>query len=120
VDSQHVFSPYSNLDLATTILFTDDPLVSAFTKVRAAHFSEVRQAVNAVRASAGLPAATWTDTNLAGIVIKAAHIQEMRNYLGPALISLGLSTPAYTDPSLTTGVTPFRKVHLEELRQRVK
>ncbi|PYS06369.1 MAG: hypothetical protein DMG17_32475, partial [Acidobacteria bacterium] len=87
VDTHNVFSGYSNLDLATTILFTDDPLVSGLTNVRAVQFSEMRQAVNAARKSAGLTAATWTDTNLA--------------------------------PALTTGVTRIRKVHLEELRQRV-
>ena len=119
VDTQNVFSGYSNLDLATTILFTDDPLVSGLTKVRAVQFSEMRQAVNAVRKSAGLAAATWTDTNLAGMLTKAIHIQEMRNYLSPALAALGFSAPSYTDPALTTGVTRIRKVHLEELRQRV-
>ncbi len=120
VDTQNVFSPYSNRDLATTILFTDDPLVSGLTTIQAVHFSEMRQAVNAVRASAGLAAATWTDSNLAGIPIGAVHIQEMRNYLGPALVSLGFSNPSYTDPTLTTSVTRIRKVHLEELRERVK
>ena len=119
VDTHNVFSGYSNLDLATTILFTDDPLVSGLTKVRAVQFSEMRQAVNAVRKSAGLAAATWTDTNLAGMLTKAIHIQEMRNYLSPALAALGFSAPSYTDPALTTGVTRIRKVHLEELRQRV-
>jgi len=120
VDTQNVFSPYSNRDLATTILFTDDPLVSGLTKVRAVHFSEMRRAVDAVRASAGLVPAPWTDTNLAGIPITAVHIKEMRNYLSPALVSLGFSAPSYTDPTLTTGVTCIRKVHLDELRQGVK
>ncbi len=120
VDTQNVFSPYSNRDLATTILFTDDPLVSGLTKVRAVHFSEMRRAVDAVRASAGLAPAPWTDTNLAGIPITAVHIKQMRNYLSPALVSLGFSAPSYTDPTLTTGVTRIRKVHLDELRQGVK
>jgi predicted phage tail protein len=120
VDTQNAYSPYSNLDLATTILFTDDPISSGVTKVRAVHFSEMRQAVNAVRATAGLPAATWTNASLAGIFITTAHIQEMRNNLSSALASLGFSTLSYTDPTLTTGVTRIRKVHLEELRERVK
>jgi hypothetical protein len=120
VDTAGGVSPYSNVDLATAIQFTDDPLVSGATAVKAQHFTEMRQAVNAVRASAGLSAAAWTDTSLAGVVIKAVHVQEMRNNLNSALSALGLSTPSYTDPTLTTGVTPIRKVHLEELRQRVK
>ncbi len=120
MDTQNVRSPYSNRDLATTILFTDDSLVAGVTKVRAVHFSEMRQAVDAVRKSAGLAAATWTNSNLAGILLKVVHVQEMRNSLNPALAALGFPTPSYTDSTLTIGVTRIRKVHLDELRQRVK
>jgi hypothetical protein len=37
----------SNVDLATTVLFTDDPLTAQVTVVRAAHVDELRIAVNA-------------------------------------------------------------------------
>lgn len=115
-------SVYSNIDLATTILFTDDPLVAgaAGTFVKAAHLTELRQAVNAVRAAAGLAAAAWTDATLIGIFIKAVHIQELRDHLAPALAALGLTAPSYTDPILTAGSTVVKKAHLEELRQAVE
>lgn len=115
-------SVYGNIDLATTILFTDDPLVAgaAGTFVQAAHLTELRQAVNAVRAAAGLAAAAWTDATLIGIFIKAVHIQELRDHLAPALAALGLTAPSYTDPILTAGSTVVKKAHLEELRQAVE
>jgi hypothetical protein len=71
-------SPYSNRDLATTVPFTDDPLAAGATKVKAVHFDELRAAVGAVRANAGLPAASWTDTALVGVRIKAVHAEELR------------------------------------------
>lgn len=115
-------SVYSNIDLATTLLFTDNPLVAsaAGTFVKAAHLTELRQAVNAVRVAAGLAAVTWTDPTLSGIFIKAVHLQELRNNLNPALTTLGFTAPTYTDPTLTAGSTVIKKAHIEELRHAVK
>jgi hypothetical protein len=111
-------SEYSNRDLATTFTFADDPLVAEVTPVKGQHVAELRQAVNAVRAAAGLSAAGWTDASLSGQWIKAVHMEELRARVDEALTALGLATNAYTDPSLS-GVT-VRKVHVEELRARVR
>ena len=108
----------SSIDVATAITYTDDPLTQGTTPIKAQHVTELRQAVNAVRAAANLTAVTWTDSSLTGVAIKAVHIQELRTNLDQALTALGLATSAYTDPSLT-GVL-IKKVHLDELRQRVK
>lgn len=112
-------SAYSNLDIATTVLFTDDPLAAGVTVVKAQHLTELRTAVNAVRALAGLGGATWTDSALAGITIKAAHTQELRSNLDQALSALGFTLSAYTDSTLSSSIG-VKKVHIEELRQRVK
>jgi chitodextrinase len=111
-------SPYSNVDLATAISYTDDPLSAGSTLIKAQHITELRQAVDAVRATAGLSAAVWTDSSLSGVTIKAIHIQELRTNLDQALSALGLTLSSYTDPSLS-GLT-IKKVHLDELRERVK
>lgn len=111
-------SPYSDRDLATTILFTDDPLSAGVTGVRAVHFNELRQAVSAVRTNAGLAAAAWTDAALAGVRIKGVHVEELRARLDEARATLGLALASYTDASLP-GVT-VRKLHVEELRLKVK
>jgi hypothetical protein len=89
------------------------------TPVKAVHMTELRQAVNAVRAAANLSAATWTDPTLStSVTIKAVHVTELRTNLDAALTALGISTSAYTDPSLT-GIA-IKKVHADEVRQRVK
>jgi Fibronectin type III domain len=108
----------SNIDLATTIIFSDDPLSAGATVVKAQHLTELRQAVNAVRALAGLTAAAWTDASPMSVLIKAAHVQELRTSLDQALSSLGLSISPYTDPTLSSAT--IKAVHFQELRQRVK
>lgn len=112
------FSPYSNVDLATAVSFTDAPLVSAVTIIKAQHLVELRQSINAVRTLAGLGATAWTDSSLQGIRIKAIHLEEMRTSLDQALTTLNLPVQSYTDSSLTG--SRVKQIHIEELRERVK
>jgi len=44
----------SAVDLATTVIHPDDPLVPGATKVQLAHVAALRDAGNAVRSAAGL------------------------------------------------------------------
>ena len=112
--------PLSNADLATTIQFTNDPIVPGSTLIKAALILELRTAVNIVRAAAGLPPATFTDPSLtAGMLIKAVHVSELRSSLDAARAVFGLPAMAYTDPVLTAG-TRIKAVHLQELRSGVK
>jgi hypothetical protein len=111
-------SAYSNRDHATTIIFTDDPLVPGETVIKAIHLIELREAVNAVRAAAGLAPVSWTDPSPAGVPVRAVHIEELREALTPALTLLG-KTASYTDPVLTTD-TPVKAVHFQEIRDQVK
>lgn len=117
-------SAYSNVDLATTVLFTDDPLVAQVTQIKAVHVTQLRIAVNAVRATANLAAAIWTDDPLQSqiTVVKAAHIEQLRTKLDEAGPILGFTTGGYTDSQLATGASGpnVKKVHIDELRQRVK
>ncbi len=114
-------SPYSVPDPATTIFFTDDPLIAQVTPIKSIHFTELRQAVNALRATAGLSPAVFTDTTLSnGMTIKAAHDQDLRVALNQARTSLGLSALTFTDSIVTAGSTKVRAVHVEELRNGVK
>ena len=120
VDAGGNYSDFSNTDIATTIIFTDDPLVVGTTLVKAVHITELRSAVNAVRAAAALSAATWTDSSLTGVEIKAVHISELRNNVDQARLALLLSANPYTDPTLTAAITTIKAVHAQELRDRVK
>jgi Hydrazine synthase alpha subunit middle domain len=114
-------SPYTPPDVATTFIFTDDPLLAQQTKVKVVHLTELRQAVNALRAAAGLPPASFTDPAISNTIkIKAAHAQELRTALNQARTTLGLSGVTFTDAALSTGVTKIRAVHFAELRNGVK
>jgi hypothetical protein len=125
------YSQYSNTDLATTIRFTDDPLISSTenrenaTPIKAVHLNELRQAVNAVRDLAGLAAATWSYPDPVSTpagqrrLIYLADVQELRTNLDAALDILGRSQPYLTDPTLSRYMA-VKKNHFKELRDRVK
>jgi len=118
VDSSGNVSPYSNIDLATAISFTDDSLTAGTTTIKSQHLTELRQAVNAVRATAGLSQANWSEDITAGLTtIKASHIQELRTKLDEARSTLGLPACSYTNASV--GVL-IQKNHIDELRQCVR
>jgi hypothetical protein len=103
-------------------VFTDDQLVARMTVAKAQHVLELRQAVDALRAVAGLAPAPWTDIALSpsSAFIKAVHIMELRTYLDDAATRLGYATVPYTDPSLGTGLLSIKRIHIEELRQRIR
>lgn len=114
------------LNFATTKVFQEqisnqDP--PGRTTIRATHFLELQEAVNAVRAAAGLSAFAWSDPQGrapgSGVPILRTHMQDLRNGLNQALEALGLTTQPYTDDGLPQG-TFVKKTHIDELRQRTK
>ena len=108
-------SDFSAADAATTIVFTDTNLFGA--TVKAIHISELRTAVNAMRAAAGLPAASFTDHPLEpGLMVQRQHVIQLRTALDQARSALMLSALIYTDAELTAGVTLIRAQHPAELR----
>lgn len=113
-------SAFSSPDAATTILFTDDPVAATTTTAKAVHLTELRTAANAMRAAAGLGAASFIDPTLSGIAIKAVHLQELRTAIEAARASLGLTASTFTDPTLTAGSTLVKAAHVQDLRSAVK
>jgi len=114
-------SPDSVADLATTVIFIDDPLATGVTRVKATHVTQLRTAVTAVQALAGLPAASFTDPALAaGIGVKRLHVVELRNALDAARSALGLGAVVHPDPAITAGTTRIRATHFAALRNGVK
>jgi CSLREA domain-containing protein len=116
-------SSYSKLNAFAYLqtVFTDNTLTVGQTTSKAQHVIELRRAVDALRAVAGLGPVMWTDGTLApsSNVIKAIHIQELRAYLDDAAIRLGYATSPYTDPGLGSGFV-IKRIHIEELRQRIR
>ena len=120
VDAASVASAYSNPDVATTVIFTEDPLIVRSTVVKAAHLTELRTAVNAIHLTAGLGPITVTDSSAAGVRIKAVHILELRSALDASRSMLGLTAITYTDSTLPAGTTIVKAVHFQQLRDGVK
>jgi uncharacterized repeat protein (TIGR01451 family) len=109
-----------NVDLATTVAFTDDYIYTGYTKMKVAHITELRTAVNAVRAAAGLSPTVFTDATLTtSSFIKAVHQTELRASLDQARAALGFSAVVYSNLPITAG-SSIRAAHIRELRTGVK
>jgi hypothetical protein len=111
---------WSNLESATTIGFTDDPLVAGMP-IKRVHMTELRDAVNAYRAAFGQPPVTWTDNPLPLLsAVRAQHLTELRSALNDARLSAGIAAVAVTTPAITPRASVIRAVHLQELRDALK
>lgn len=108
-------SPFSNADLASTFVFTDETITAGVTKVKRDHVLELRNAVNAARIAAGLTAATWTD-NVPNAV-KAIHFTELRTALDQARVAAGMTAGSYTSVAAGTGI---KAVNITQLRTAVR
>lgn len=109
-------SPFSNTDAATTIVFTDEPLVAQSTIIKAIHITQLRTAVNAMRGSASLAPLAADPTIGVGLVVRAQHITALRIALDEARAAIGMPALAYTDGTLTI----IKAAHVQELRNGVK
>lgn len=103
---------YSNIDPATTILFTDPTIVPRETRIKAVHILQLRDAVNAMRAAGVLSYRNFTDPALTGRPIKANHITQLRSALNEARAAIGLPPVTFSQPSLSI----VRASHVTELR----
>ncbi len=125
-------SNYSNIALGAKLNFTTDATIVSYaedpataTTIKAAHITELRTAINAVRSLAGQSAGSWTHSGLAaGDLIYADDVRDLRSRLNDALVALNLQTSSYTDNTIVSyaddplTATVFKAVHLRELRTR--
>lgn len=117
-----IFSAPSNIDVATTIQFTDDNNLAGKV-VDDQHIIELRTAIAAVCKTGGESTPIWpTDPTILPqqTVIKKAHIDELRAKVSECLAAVGVvASPYTTDTTLTAGVTTIKKEHVQELRNAV-
>jgi hypothetical protein len=111
-------SAYSGHDIATTAVFSDDPLVPGAVGIRHLHLTELRDAVSAERATAGLGPFAWTDPDLTGVPVRAVHVNELRAAQSHAHEVLGIDSGPY--PGTLAPGTPIQAIHLSAIRERVK
>ncbi len=118
IDASSNASALSSSDLATTVTYTNDPLVFRSTTIKAVHLSELRTAVTAVSALAGVTPPSYTGTAASGLVIRAVQITELRTALDTAMGAISLTTGGYAN-SVSTGAT-VTATDFQELRTRMK
>lgn len=94
--------------------FTDDPLISGVTIIRAVHISEMRTRTNAVRLAHGLGAYMWSTSATTGSLILAQDILDLRTALAAAYSSASQTPPTYTDP-ITQG-SIVKAIDVSQLR----
>jgi sugar lactone lactonase YvrE len=104
-----------------TFVFTDNPLVAQVTTIKAAHVTELREAINSRRARFGLGETVFTDPVLDSTVSpRAVHLEELRTALVEAYTAAGRPAPAFTDPTIVPGETTILAVHFTEIRTAVE
>jgi hypothetical protein len=100
-------SLYSNQDLATTVVFTDGQLQGV--TIMATHLIELRRAVAAVRALAGVGDPSWTYPDPVSSpasqrrAVYLEDVTDLRARLDEALTPLNLWSPYPAEPPLTRG-----------------
>lgn len=98
--------------------FTNFPLVPRQSIVKAQDIYELRDGVNAMRASVSLPPISWSNPRLKGRLINAVDIEGLRSGLTPALQARGFQVPTWLGAPLTGVVV--KADHLNQVRNAVK
>ena len=114
-------SATQSFGVRVTAPFTDDPIRSGVTPIRAVHFTELRARIDFLRQVWGLAPYRWTIRVLqAGVTrVRLTHLLELREALGAAYAVAGRAAPIWTDAAPVAGATAIRAVHLMELRAAV-
>ena len=106
---------------STTISFTDDPIATGSTLVKAVHITELRTVVNTLRTNNGLGTFTFTDPSLAaGNTVNAVHITELRTAVDAVFTQRGRTPPTYADTTLTATQSIIKGIHVDNLRMAVR
>lgn len=101
-------------------VFTDDPLASRVTPIKAVHFTELMDAINRVRSLTGLTAYAWSQgAPTPGGTVLRQHLLDLRTALAQAYQAAGKPTPTYAEP-IVAGQTTIKASHLTELRNLVR
>src|SRR5439155_465429 len=104
-------------------VFTNSKLTAGTSIVSAADVTELRSAINTLRAqNSGLASFAFSDPTVPPGVTpaKAVHFTEFRAALNEVYVQARLTQPVYTTPVITPGVTIIRAADLNELRNALR
>ncbi|HEX8618968.1 MAG TPA: S8 family serine peptidase, partial [Thermoanaerobaculia bacterium] len=107
-------SPADYATVKSSALFSDDPVTLNATLLKTIHLTEVRQAVDAVRAATGLAPASWPTPG----ALLVADFTGLRTALDQARTQMGLAAYPY-NYTVVSGAS-LNALHLGEARQSVK
>jgi hypothetical protein len=101
--------------------FSDDPLSSRVTPVKAAHITQLRGAIASLRARFGLSVVAWTDPTMTArvTVVRAVHFQELRTALAAVYVAAGRSAPTWSPPTIVAGQTIITAASVQDLRDAI-
>jgi uncharacterized repeat protein (TIGR01451 family) len=123
ISAANQFDPVLGNNAATVTVtprFTDDPLATGGTQIRAVHVTQLRARIDAQRSRFGLGAFGWTNPSLGpSVQVRAIHVTELRTALQQAYSSGFFTPPSFTDSPLVVGSTMIRALHINELRSAV-
>jgi hypothetical protein len=105
-------------DFATTMAFTDDPIIPGVTVIKQTHVLQLQSAINGVRSAVGLPPFSFTAIG-SPPVVRTIYLTELRTALANARAAVQLPPASYTDPTLAPG-TVIKAAHVNELRSGVQ
>ncbi len=108
-------TPMSAPDLVTSAQFSNS--LEPGMRIKAVDLTEIRTAVNLVRAFANLPSVTFSNV-AAGQTIRALDVMQLRSALSEARSAIGLPF-GFSDPQITPGTSIIRAAHVQELRAGV-
>jgi hypothetical protein len=106
--------------MTPTAAFVDEPVIPTRTTVRAAHISELRCRVDALRLRFGLAKYNWVDQPVPGVTtVRALHIAQLRTALDEAYAAAKRSPPLYSGAPPVAGAV-VRAVEITELQAAVR
>lgn len=104
-------------EIATTVIFTDDPIVFRSTRIKAVHVLELRRAANALRALTGQAPYAFAAI-VSGMPVAASEFIQIRSVMGAALSAASRRPVAWLE-GLEQG-KPVKALHIQQMRNVVK
>jgi len=118
--TQSVTAVFSRMFTDGTGQGSDIPAQSVV--IKAVHVTELRSAIDTLRAVNHLAPVGWTDVTLSpgSTPVASLYISDLRTALSATYRAVNVAAPQFTDSDIIPGVTVVKAAHLNELRDAVR